>query len=115
MVAIFVCSTCEHHKIATGKGLHTCAMDCGGPLVGGAFPMYKGPLAGNLPNWCMICGIRSDAAIRVQANGIDKGFVGVCEAHIKTLSEYAHGRLGVRVWTHGGQNVENVDEDGSDT
>jgi len=69
-----ICAWCEHlHNARRGK-VWTCGRsDCGGPLVGRAFPDYKGPMEGRLSSFCFLCGESADAAVEI--NG---GMLGVC-------------------------------------
>lgn len=57
--------------------------DCIGPMGGGSYPEYHGPLGRvNLPQYCFRCGRESDAAVESTK---DRGLVGVCEDHLKLL------------------------------
>ena len=69
-----VCAWCEHwHNQRVTNGEMACGMACGGPSVGKGFPLYKGPMIGNLNRICFICGESPDASVE-----IDGRHIGVC-------------------------------------
>lgn len=62
-----VCAWCEHWHEAKSRGdAITCGHpSCGGPGVGRGFPDYKGPMEGNLGQFCFICGRGADAGVEI--------------------------------------------------
>jgi len=63
---VFICRLCLRMVTAHGNGMDSCGRsDCGGPSAGKAFPLYDGPLAGVLENYCYMCGEESYKAISV--------------------------------------------------
>lgn len=76
-----VCSSCEHWWEAADRGLSNCGKDCGGPIGGRDFPLYKGPRT-RLDNTCFAaCVSTSDYVVRIPG-GRD---IGVCSKHLKLL------------------------------
>lgn len=75
----WMCTTCERFDAARG-----CAEDgCHGPVAGGWFPRYAGPLrAGgdHAHQWCFMCGVPAVAGVRVADR-----FFGVCAVHVNHL------------------------------
>jgi len=83
----FICCMCENLAAAREKGLSDCGLsECGGPLIGRAFPLYKGPLTGNLTNFCFRCGRNSDVLMVVD-NGIIHEQLGFCHLCASDLQE----------------------------
>jgi len=83
----FVCASCTHYWRAKDRGANSCGQKCAGPLRKQAFPMYEGPLKGNLVNCCFVCGMQPDAAVDTMGNGL----VGVCNKHIDVLENFSVG------------------------
>lgn len=73
----FPCATCEHYWRAADRGEAACGQPCRGPLRGGAFESYQGPVE-DFTRWCLRCGGEASRAIR--AAGASRAF-GVCAAH----------------------------------
>jgi hypothetical protein len=73
------CTTCE--RLPAGG---ECDQPiCHGPIAGGWFPAYRGPLrkAGDYAHqWCFMCGQPATAAVRVADH-----YMGVCATHINHL------------------------------
>ena len=64
----FVCCMCLHMAEAYDKGLKDCGKSaCGGPLLGKTFPLYKGPMEGNLILYCYRCGRRADMIMEIES------------------------------------------------
>jgi hypothetical protein len=70
-----VCSHCVHwHNALDRDGVaKSCGKKCGGPAQGMAFPLYNGPLNGNLESICFICGQSAQAMVCIGG-----GRIGVC-------------------------------------
>lgn len=83
----FVCSLCERFWEGRDQGLSVCTAvaGCRGPIGGGAFHEYKGPLT-NLESWCFRCGTSATATIEVPG-GVQR--IGVCRVHLKDLPNWA--------------------------
>ncbi len=80
-----VCAWCERYweaKSRTNGVAFQCGVKgCGGPGMGKAFPMYKGPRM-NKAAYCFVCGEPSDMAVEFHDGG---GMVGCCNKHEKAL------------------------------
>ena len=93
----FVCAMCV--KLHAGKEafgakdwklVQCLGESCHGPMGGGGFAEYNGPLgAVNLPQYCFRCGREADAAVESIK---DKRMVGVCKKHLKLLKHGAYER-----------------------
>lgn len=89
---VFTCATCEKYWWGVERGLPHCkaaaeGKACGGPLSGGTYPEYEGPLKGALKEWCFVCGARSTRlAIPKKGGG---SAVGVCSKHVDVLKSYS--------------------------
>lgn len=73
------CTTCE--RLPAGGECDQ--QSCHGPIVGGWFPSYQGPLrsGGDHANqWCFMCGEPSTAGVRVADR-----YLGVCAVHVNHL------------------------------
>lgn len=73
-----ICAWCEHwhnrKDNKQGTGSFSCdVLGCGGPLVGGNFIKYKGPLSSNLHSICFICGKEASSGIDIRGR-----VIGVC-------------------------------------
>lgn len=81
-----VCAWCERYweakARAEGHAFGCGVGGCGGPGVGGAFHLYKGPRP-NKASYCYVCGAEADLA--VEFHGAAGGLVGCCKAHEQTL------------------------------
>ena len=97
----FVCSLCQRWYEGEDRGFTDVIGDtrcaskngCCGPVWGGSFLEYTGPLAGYLHKYCYLCG--KDASHAVRAKGIQVP-IGLCKEHaveIKHLTarEDPHG------------------------
>lgn len=74
---------------AVKRGLGKCRvatlhMKCEGPLAGGSFERYDGPVKDKV-NFCFVCGSRSDAAVVI--GGVPA--VGVCKGHVEMLETFS--------------------------
>ena len=78
-----VCSMCEHmHKaLAEGRGL--CGQEnCAGPIGGGSFPKYVGPMSRDaIARSCFACGKEANKILLTP-----DGFVGSCNEHLRWVS-----------------------------
>ncbi len=83
-----VCATCTRYWEGRARGMpgHSCtAKDgCAGPMAGGDFHEYDGPMKSALHLWCFVCGIKSRYGVRV---GGSVRVFGACEEHVKMLRE----------------------------
>lgn len=73
-----VCAWCEHHwNVKQGQLRPGCQQaECGGPMVGRAFPLYRGPRPDKAA-YCYVCGRESDMAVGFGSGGV----IGCCENH----------------------------------
>lgn len=89
----FLCSTCLHYhegedrELKDDSGQQVCSnLACCGPIWGGGFDYYEGPIKGYLHKWCYLCGRESDKVI-FATNQIAPAKIGVCkhcfENHVK--------------------------------
>jgi hypothetical protein len=82
----FVCACCEKLRRRAVRGLLCCeaaidGKDCCGPISGGFFPLYEGPLTRRtIATTCFVCG---DKATKVLVVHHGEGeYVGACDCHI---------------------------------
>lgn len=81
----FICSMCERWHMGDEANLRDafgdrrCSQedDCAGPVWGGTFHEYKGPLKGYKTHWCYLCGKESTHLLAPKGNTSDP--IGVCE------------------------------------
>jgi len=82
-----VCATCENYWNARDRGVpdgRCLAVDgCGGPIAGGAFHEYKGPMT-QFDQFCFRCGNKATHAIRVSEH---PRVIGVCVEHIELMKK----------------------------
>lgn len=86
----FLCATCTRWAEGIDKGMsdadgdQICASahSCHGPLEGGGFEEYDGPLQGYLSKFCHVCG--GSATKAIAPKGVDRR-VGVCNACLEML------------------------------
>ena len=79
---VFICSVCEYYMHR--KHGNSCNItECGGPLSGKLFPMYKGELLPILYKICYICG--KDAIIAI---GDGHRALGICEDHKQFIQRH---------------------------
>lgn len=64
-----------------GEIVRCCVDGCVGPLIGGAFSKYEGPLKGYLLRQCYRCGVDADGHLTAG----DGKMLGVCEQCAKIL------------------------------
>ena len=80
-----VCATCENYwdardrDIPDGRCLATDG--CGGPIAGGAFHEYRGPMT-QFDQFCFRCGNKATHAVRVSEH---PRVIGVCVEHIDLM------------------------------
>lgn len=85
-----VCATCTHLMRARERGVSACGQSCGGPLSGGDFSAYQGPMTmDRMAQWCFFCAAEASYGVRVQQsaalrNGSRRVF-GVCAQHLERL------------------------------
>ena len=87
----FACATCTRLHEAMARKLEGCMAlhmkrACVGPFGGGSYPEYKGPLEGQLANYCFVCGSKSDGAVGVREKSGLK-LIGVCSGHMDRLTD----------------------------
>lgn len=81
-----VCATCTKYWEAKDKGLSGCNQpECRGPIGGGVFKDYDGPLKDALARICFVCGSPSKYGIKV--SGFQR-IIGACKDHISYVRDY---------------------------
>lgn len=85
----FVCAHCERFWWGVDRGYGSCwakavGKDCSGPMGGGSFQEYEGPLKGNLCRFCFVCGKEPSGVACTK-----HGKVGVCRDHMEWLGSYS--------------------------
>ena len=77
-----VCKMCARMAEQFDRGSENCALMCGGPSKGMAYPLYSGPLT---PSWiadhCVVCGVVAERKLDVEGQGT----VGACLRHLGVL------------------------------
>jgi hypothetical protein len=77
-----VCRMCVRMAEQFGQGSENCALMCGGPSKGMAYPLYSGPLtAGWIADHCVVCGELAERKLDVEG----RGTVGTCLKHLGVL------------------------------
>ena len=84
----FICANCENFWWSYEKKLDKCRVHyigdrCGGPLVGMAFPKYKGPLIAAMSSFCFVCGNAAELSVSI---GKVK-CLGVCKKHSEMIDK----------------------------
>src|SRR5580704_18062553 len=79
-----VCAMCENFWSAQEKGLSGCGQRCGGPMAGGAFDKYRGPVT-DFSKFCFVCGSKATHAVRATGN---VRVLGCCATHIDTVKQF---------------------------
>src|SRR3954469_11615002 len=79
-----VCALCEHFWNAVDKQLPSCGQKCGGPMSGGAFDKYKGPIT-DFSQMCFVCSSTATYAIRAKNN---PRVLGCCTSHVDIVKKY---------------------------
>lgn len=79
-----VCAFCEMFWVAQDQGRSGCGQKCGGPMSGGAFDKYQGPIT-DFSNFCFICGDMATHAIRARGN---LRVLGCCSAHVDKVKQW---------------------------
>lgn len=89
----FVCSFCEKlhraHQVGYTKGCEAAmqGLDCAGPIAGGDFPLYEGPLTKHtLASMCYRCGAESVKGVQPAGGGKVIGACAKCFEHIRPQS-----------------------------
>jgi len=88
----FVCSLCQRWYEGEDQGLEDqvgetrCAAKngCCGPVWGGYFQEYTGPLAGYLHKYCYLCGQDATHAIKVKGIALP---IGICKKHAVEIKQ----------------------------
>jgi len=96
----FVCATCEKLHRAHNSGFTDgceaalSGKDCAGPIVGGNFPLYEGPLTKEaLATMCFRCGKEADIAVQPKTGG---QMIGACKAHYEHIRPQSGKALKVK-------------------
>lgn len=79
-----ICAMCENFWEAANKGLGSCGQRCGGPISGGAFDKYRGPII-DFSNFCFVCLNQATHAVRTKNN---PRVLGCCKQHIEIIAKY---------------------------
>ena len=97
----FICIMCKHWSLAyewvrCKKGraltrkefreLNCNKENCHGPILGGIFDKYDGPLEGCMVDFCYLCGARAIYFIE-RSNVNSVWSIGICADHINVLNE----------------------------
>lgn len=98
----FVCTTCKHWQEGADKGMvdsdgdPVCSRSssCRGPLSGGSFEQYHGPLNGYMAKFCHVCGTMATKAISPKG---DDSRVGVCDACLEVIKGLAPAVPGKKI------------------
>lgn len=78
----FLCRLCLKMARARDNGSESCGQSgCGGPSAGKAFPLYEGPLATVIENYCYLCGSESYKVISIDGTGR----LGMCEKCLRNV------------------------------
>lgn len=106
----FLCAMCEHWHEGVDLGLKDdmheprCSVQgCCGPVWGGSFEKYAGPLKGNVHAWCYLCGQKSThVAAPKTAQGQKVGLCSECAKKIKvfTAKETRPGSVALVIAEH---------------
>ncbi len=91
----FVCAHCDKFWEGARNGLHHCMAaeqrkPCVGPISGGTFPEYSGPLEEVMSDHCFVCGHRATHSV-IHQGAVDSRKVGVCDTHLEWLRDYSVG------------------------
>jgi len=85
----FVCSMCEklHRAYGVGytKGCEAAmkGLDCAGPIAGGDFSLYEGPLTTQtLAALCYRCGVDATKGVQPSSGG---KVIGTCDEHFEQI------------------------------
>lgn len=83
----FICATCHRYWEGRAARADRCTAKgpCRGPMGGGSFPEYDGPVT-DLRRWCFRCGVEASSGVRVA--GTERIF-GVCDRHLPDVSRLA--------------------------
>lgn len=79
-----VCALCQNFWSAEDRGLDSCGERCGGPMSGGAFDKYKGPIT-DFSKFCFVCLKPATHAVRAKDN---PRVLGCCQSHVGIISKY---------------------------
>jgi hypothetical protein len=99
----WMCTMCEHWHAGRAKQQPCGHPACHGPIAGGWFPDYRGPLRAGTDNawqWCFFCGNPASHVLRVATH-----YLGVCEGHLAHVQVRTRKEDGVKrdVFTPEGQ------------
>lgn len=79
-----ICALCEHFWNANDKGADDCGQQCGGPISGGTFDRYTGPVT-DFSKICFRCGGPATHAVRA-ANSVR--VLGCCREHVELVQQW---------------------------
>jgi len=105
----FVCRTCLRYHEGEMRGLHkkfgeircTSKGDCCGPVGGGSFDEYEGPLKGYLWKYCYLCGEKVKWVLKAKTKGAKPiGCCDKCLEHVKKLTLRDPDRMVILVAEH---------------
>lgn len=88
----FICATCPKLHALRSRGKSGClgnigGRSCSGPMAGGSYPEYSGPLAKDMTARCFLTGADSTGAVEMP----DGKLIGVSELAISALGTYTKG------------------------
>jgi hypothetical protein len=102
------CATCTHYWNAVDRQLENCGQKCGGPMSGGTFEKYNGPIT-DFSVICFVCGDKATHAIRAQSH---VRVLGCCEKHIDVVKKWKPiDRPAVDIITISKDGTELIDKD----
>lgn len=78
-----ICATCDHYWSAVEREAPSCGQDCGGPMSGGVFDKYRGPMT-DFSLFCFVCSNKSTHGVRV---GGHARVIGCCAEHIEFVQK----------------------------
>lgn len=79
-----VCAMCENFWSAQDRGADDCGQVCGGPMSGGTFEKYKGPVT-DFSQMCFVCGNQARHAVRAAGS---VRVLGCCDRHVDTVKSW---------------------------
>ena len=102
------CATCNHYWNAVDRQLDNCGQVCGGPMSGGTFDKYDGPIK-DFSVMCFVCGEPATHAVRAKAS---VRVLGCCSRHIDIVKKWKPvDRPAVDIVTISKDGTELVDKD----
>lgn len=79
-----VCAMCVNYWNAVDNGAPSCGKRCGGPMSGGDFDKYEGPVT-DLSQMCFVCSAPPTNLIRAKNR---LRVLGCCDSHIDTVKKF---------------------------